>query len=181
MPVVILDEFRHLSYNAARTASRAALSRQAQKMLKRGESVSEVAKELGVREKTVRNYVNDPDASKAAERKRGYRGKCVACGAPTSGGDGPDRARTRCQACAPIARCQWSREAIVTAMLRWQRDFGELPSSTDWSSTFAHRRGGEALRRWELGCWPSQSVVTRRFGGWAQALDEATRARSAAA
>ena len=37
------------------------------------------------------------------------------------------------------------------------RRCGGLPSSYDWSRTHARRRGGEALRRLNHGCWPSAS------------------------
>jgi pimeloyl-ACP methyl ester carboxylesterase len=65
---------------------------------------------------------------------------------------------------------------VLEAMREWQRLYGRLPSSYDWSRTHAGRRGGEALRRLEAGVWPSASVVTKVFGSWAAAR-EATEPR----
>jgi hypothetical protein len=55
---------------------------------------------------------------------------------------------------------------VIAAMLEWRERYGRLPSSYDWSSTHARRRGGKAMRRLSAGDWPSASVVTRLFGGW---------------
>jgi hypothetical protein len=54
-------------------------------------------------------------------------------------------------------------------MRNWRERYGRLPSSYDWSRTHASRRGGEALERLSEGQWPSASVVSARFGGWAPA------------
>jgi len=51
-------------------------------------------------------------------------------------------------------------------MRAWQHRYGRLPSSYDWSRTYARRRGGQALERLD-GCdWPSASVVSDVFGTW---------------
>ena len=51
-------------------------------------------------------------------------------------------------------------------MLEWRARYGRLPSSYDWSRTYARRRGGEAQARIADGDWPSASVVTAAFGRW---------------
>jgi hypothetical protein len=64
-----------------------------------GMSGKEIAQRLGARTRRSRSYFYDPDASKASTVKQRYRGQCESCGAPTSGGDGPGRARRRCVRC----------------------------------------------------------------------------------
>ena len=54
-------------------------------------------------------------------------------------------------------------------MRSWEVRYGRLPTSYDWSSTHARRRGGDALARLAQGEWPAASVVTRLFGTWSVA------------
>lgn len=64
-----------------------------------GLSGKEIARLMGRSHATIRSYFYDPDASKARAIKERYKGQCESCGAPTSGGDGPGRARRRCVRC----------------------------------------------------------------------------------
>jgi transposase len=64
-----------------------------------GLSGKEIARRLGRSHATIRSYFYDPDATKASAVKERYRGQCESCGAATSGGDGPGRARRRCVRC----------------------------------------------------------------------------------
>jgi len=61
-------------------------------------------------------------------------------------------------------RESWRRTAQRRAMRDWRGRYGRLPTSYDWSSTHAPRRGGDALARLVEGEWPAASVVTRLFG-----------------
>jgi hypothetical protein len=58
-------------------------------------------------------------------------------------------------------------------MRAWQKRFGRLPSSYDWSQTHARRRDGEALKRLEDGTWPPASTVSDIYGTWAAARADA--------
>jgi hypothetical protein len=53
---------------------------------------------------------------------------------------------------------------VIAAMHEWQKTYGRLPSSYDWSRTHANRRGGVALKRLKTRGWPSASVVGELFG-----------------
>jgi hypothetical protein len=66
-----------------------------------GMSGKEIAQRLGRSHATIRSYFYDPDASKARAVKERYRGNCESCGAATSGGDGPGKAKRRCARCTP--------------------------------------------------------------------------------
>lgn len=60
----------------------------------------QIAQLLGRSHATIRSYFYDPDGTKAQAVKDRYRGHCERCGAPTSGGDGPGKARRHCPRCA---------------------------------------------------------------------------------
>ena len=95
---------------------------------------------------------------------------CRGCGAYTQPRNGKGDAYAYCKACHPGAiERHWTRERVLAAMLEWRARYGRLPSSYDWSSTHARRRGGEALGRLPDGDWPSASVVTTLFGSWSAA------------
>ena len=118
--------------------------------------------------------------------KARYVGVCRGCGAYTQPRNGKGDAYAYCKACHPGAiERRWTRERVVEAMLDWRRRYGRLPSSYDWSRTHASRRGGEALRRLNHGCWPSASVVTAVWGSWSAARravgDAVNSARQASA
>ena len=42
-----------------------------------------------------------------------------------------------------------------------------------WSRTHARRRGGEALKRLQVGEWPAPSTVIDLYGAWAAARADA--------
>jgi hypothetical protein len=101
-------------------------------------------------------------------------GACRGCGACTQPRNGKGDAYAYCKACHPGAiERRWTRQRVLEAMGEWLDRYGRLPSSYDWSSTHARRRGGEALRRLEAGDWPPASVVTSVFGSWAAACEAA--------
>ena len=122
--------------------------------------------------KTPKDYLWDPTGEKGRGRKAGYRGRCERCGAVTSGGDGPGRARERCRRCGAQGRQRHSRASIVAALREWERRFGARPTSYDLSRHWAKRRGGAALERWEAFALPAQAV-TREFGTFRAALTAA--------
>jgi hypothetical protein len=122
--------------------------------------------------KTVKDYLWDRTGEKGRRRKDGYRGRCEGCGAMTSGGDGPARARERCRRCGAQGRQRHSRESIVAALREWERRFGAPPTSYDLSLHWAKRRGGAALERWEAFGLPAQAV-TRDFRTFRAALTAA--------
>ena len=103
--------------------------------------------------------------------KRGYRGVCQRCGAPTQARNGKHDAYPYGKSCHPgaIAR-KWTREQICGAMRAWQQRYGTPPTSYDWSRTHASRRGPEALRRLQDREWPPPSTVSDVYGSWAAAL-----------
>ena len=43
----------------------------------------------------------------------------------------------------------------------------------DWSRTHARRRGGEALKRLQVGEWPAPSTVSDLYGAWTAAVADA--------
>ncbi len=63
-------------------------------------------------------------------------------------------------------------------MLAWHERYGRLPSSYDWSSTHASRRGAHALERLNAGEWPPTATVTELFGSWKTAKTAAREAIS---
>jgi hypothetical protein len=92
------------------------------------------------------------------------------CGAYTQPRNGKGDAYAYCQACHPGAiERRWTPERVLALMRDWLGRYGRLPTSYDWSSTHARRRGGDALARLAQGEWPAASVVTRRFGKWSAA------------
>ena len=151
-----------------------------------GLSIRDIADRLGRSPATVKAYFYYPTGEKARAVKARYQGVCRGCGAYTQPRNGKGDAYPYCKACHPGAiERRWNRERVVEAMLDWRRRYGRLPSSYDWSRTHARRRGGEALRRLNHGCWPSASVVTAVWGSWSAARravgDAVNSARQASA
>ena len=104
-------------------------------------------------------------------------GLCRGCGAYTQPRNGKGDAYAYCKRCHPGAiQRRWTRELVIAAMLEWSARYGPLPTSYDWSSTHARRRGTQAARRLAAGDWPSASVVTGLFGSWAAARATADQA-----
>jgi hypothetical protein len=111
-----------------------------------------------------------PTGEKARAVKARYQGVCRGCGAYTQPRNGKGDAHAYCKACHPGAmKRRWTPEGVLAAMRDWRERFGRLPSSYDWSSTHARRRGGDALARLAEGEWPAASVVTHLFGTWSAA------------
>jgi hypothetical protein len=143
-----------------------------------GWSIRQIAALLEREPATVRAYLHDPTGEKAKARKAGYAGICERCGARTSGADGKGKASPHCQRCKPQSRPRWTRETVRGAFRFWVEQFGFVPSSIDWSSTHAERRGGAALERYRSAHWPSRSVIGRLYGTWAAARADASAGRS---
>ena len=139
-----------------------------------GLSIAEIARRLGRAEATIKAYLYDPTGDKARAVKARYRGVCRGCGAPTAPRNGKGDAYAYCKRCHPgaIAR-EWTRERVREAMRAWRTRYGAAPSSYDWSRTHARRRGGEALKRLQVGEWPAPSTVTDLYASWAAAVADA--------
>ena len=132
-----------------------------------GLSIAQIAGRLGRSRATVKAYFYDPTGAKARAVKARYVGVCRGCGAYTQPRNGKGDAYAYCKACHPGAiQGRWTRESVLDAMREWRARYGRLPSSYDWSRTYARRRGGEALERLGEGDWPSPSVVTDVHGSW---------------
>jgi hypothetical protein len=116
----------------------------------------------------------DPTGEKARAVKARYVGVCRGCGAYTQPRNGKGDAYRYCKQCNPGAiGPKWTGQLVIAAMLEWQRSYGGLPSSYDWSRTHARRRGGIAFERLRGGHWPSASVVSQLFGSWRAAREAA--------
>jgi hypothetical protein len=117
-----------------------------------------------------------PTGEKARAVKALYQGVCRGCGADTQPRNGKGDAYAHCKACHPGAiQMGWTRQRVLAAMREWRGLYGRLPSSYDWSRTYARKRGGGAQERLAAGEWPAASVVTDLFGTWAAARASASR------
>jgi hypothetical protein len=81
--------------------------------------------------------------------KAGYVGVCRGCGAYAQPRNGKADAYAYCKAChsGAIER-RWTTDLVLGAMGAWRTRHGRLPTSYDWSSTHARRRGA----MWAC-CW----------------------------
>jgi hypothetical protein len=139
-----------------------------------GLSIAEIDRRLGRAPATVRAYLYEPTGEKAAAVKRRHQGVCRGCDAPTAARGGKGDAYPYCKRCHPGAIAPTrTREWVRDAMRVWQARYGGPPSSTDWSRTHAHRRGGDALNRLRDGDWPPPSTVIDLYGTWAAARADA--------
>jgi AraC-like DNA-binding protein len=139
-----------------------------------GLSIRQIADRVGRSPETIKAYLYDPTGEKARAVKARYVGVCRGCGAYTQARNGKGDAYAYCKACHPGAiERRWTREVVLAAMREWRNRYGRLPSSYDWSTTHARRRGGQAFERLRSGDWPAASVVTSLFGTWAVACDAA--------
>jgi hypothetical protein len=144
-------------------------------------SSREIGERLHVAPSTVRGWLTDPDSAKTRERKHRYGGPCERCGSATTG-NRPGEPRSLCRRCSASARRRWTRALVVGCIIEWRTRYGAWPQASDWHSTRAQARGGEAWRRWKEGRWPPASTVTRMFGRFEHAVDAAaTRTLPAAA
>jgi AcrR family transcriptional regulator len=135
-----------------------------------GLSIRQIADRLGRSPATVKAYFYDPTGEKARAVKARYHGVCRGCGAYTQPRNGKGDAYAYCKRCHPGAiERRWTRDRVLDAMREWQTLYDRLPSSYDWSTTHARRRGGEAFQRLGAGDWPSASAITAIFGSWGAA------------
>ena len=135
-----------------------------------GLSIREIADRLGRSPATIKAYFYDPTGEKARAVKARYVGVCRGCGTYTQPRNGKGDAYAYCRTCHPGAiERRWTRDRVLEAMHEWRTRYGRLPSSYDWATTHARRRGGEALQRLGAGEWPSASAVTAIFGSWGAA------------
>jgi hypothetical protein len=113
-----------------------------------GLSIRQIADRLGRSPATIEAYFYDPTGQKARAVKARYVGVCRGCGGYTQPRNGEGDAYAYCKACHPGAiERRWSRARVTTTMRSWEARYGRLPTSYDWSSTHAGRRGGDALAR----------------------------------
>ncbi|HET9074016.1 MAG TPA: hypothetical protein VFN48_05515 [Solirubrobacteraceae bacterium] len=71
---------------------------------------------------------------------------------------------------APRTR-SFSKDEIIAAIHRWQREYGECPKMVDWEPARARRLGQEwRAERFETGHWPSAKVVCGQFGNFNSAI-----------
>lgn len=131
-------------------------------------TIADLARALARRPSTVYGYFHDPEADGARARKEAYRGQCSSCGADTSGGDGPGRAKDLCTACARARR--WTPDSVAEVLRAWERDHGFRPTSHDLNPTVAKRRGGRALERYTQYGLAVSRVRAVFPGGYAEAL-----------
>lgn len=170
------------SPHAARVRARADAVKVAKNLRdEQKKSVVEIAELLGRSPSTIRNYLADPDGAKARNRKDSYRGTCEKCGAPTSGGNGKDQAKSLCVRCKGDRYRKWDKDKIVAAFVHWHATYGDLPTSADLSTTYARRRGPEHVQRLAGGTYPVPSRVSAVFGTYAAARKAAERALGQAA
>ena len=75
-------------------------------------------------------------------------------------------AREEMSQIAAARRPRWDRQGVISALRRWTRLEGQLPSSEAWLG------GRHAHGRWarEYPRWPSTAVVNSRFGSWNAAM-----------
>jgi hypothetical protein len=133
-----------------------------------GHSTAQIAHGLERSPATIKAYFYDPTGEKA----RAVKALCRAAPrvrrlhAATQ-----RRTRSRLRQCLASRAIggHWTHERVLDAMRDWIGRYGRPPTSYDWSSTHARRRGGEALARLDEGEWPAASVVTRLFGTWSAA------------
>ena len=71
----------------------------------------EIAALMGVSPSTVGDWLKDPDGSLLKARKERYRGVCVDCGGPTTGGLGRTNAPLRCRRCSGKVTAERTRES----------------------------------------------------------------------
>lgn len=98
-------------------------------------------------------------------REARYAGRCVNCGTPTSGSNGPGTASEYCVPCGNRARMKWTREACIEAIRRFHAEYGRIPRVQDFSTVNRDRPS-----RRPPGDWPHYSTLRRVFGGHSAAV-----------
>lgn len=129
-------------------------------------SVKEVAAHFGVSPKTVYEWLADPDASKARDRRGRYVGACPSCGAPTSPPAAGDTARS-CRKCAHPP--DWTPESVVSVLRAARDELGRVPTSLDFHRGKATRRGPQAVEFCDRFPLNSRAVASV-FGSWPAAI-----------
>jgi hypothetical protein len=141
----------------------------------------DIADRLAVAPSTIRDYLSDPDGTKARARRTSRPpGECAFCGDATGPSRG-SRVFSQCRGCAGSSRAQWTRESAIAAYRDWWARFCMAPTSTDWNRTAAFRRGESAVARFSSGRWPTSSVIVRLFGSWGQFIAAARRVEQSSA
>jgi transposase len=79
-----------------KTAERVA---EARRLRVSGWTLREIGERFGVSLKTIHTWLADPELERQRQRREGYRGTCIDCGAPTDGSRGPSSPVERCRAC----------------------------------------------------------------------------------
>jgi hypothetical protein len=150
----------------------------------------EIAERLGLSRTYVHALLSDPDGSKAAARKAGYRGTCLNCGRRTDGSNGRALAPVYCARCHPsCVQTKWTRDTILAAFRLFAETMGRPPAASDsmlaarggrgnpsLNSHYSRARRAESVRAYKLGLrLPHPGIVTRLWTeeGWRGALAEA--------
>ncbi len=129
----------------------------------------QIVERLGVSRSYAYELLNDPDGSRARERKARYAGRCVDCGKPTnnSGSVPPERCR-QCRVAFVKANKRWTREAIILAIQSWAALYGTPPTANAWlMSVKCSSRNRE---RFHAGSYPHTTEVGRMFGSFSAGL-----------
>lgn len=143
--------------------SRAEKVEQAQVLREQGLLLREIAERMGVAERTVSEWLSDPDGAKLKARRDSYRGTCVDCGARTNGSSGRD-APERCNHCFSTLRHEeryWTPDRVVEAIRAYVERHGRVPGAAP-ETPVAQRNGV-----------PHSVVVAREFGSWNAAIEAA--------
>lgn len=127
-----------------------------------GMPTREIARRLGLRPGTVRDYRWDPER----EHRTSPRERCP-CGVKVSG---PGRC---CPGCAADLNRRWDEPSVLAAFAEFERRFGRVACSTDW----ARSSGPEARGRLEEVRCPSPATVIRIFGSFGAARARYLRER----
>lgn len=122
-------------------------------------TLAEIGKEFGLSGEMVRLICKGIDGPKRAPKL------CIECGQPRGTG-------TYCADCAQKVNQLWTRQVIIDALKRFEREFGRRPAASDLSSNTANRRYfPERVTRFEETDWlPHINTVIRRFGTFNQAM-----------
>ena len=154
--------------------TRAQRSKQVAALRKQEYTYKQIAKMLAISQSYVRDLIWDPTGEKDRARKESYRGTCRACGAPTSGSNGRDKAPQYCHLHSNAAYfLYWTNSRIVAAIQEWNFVYGRPPVATDWNKQVEGGPGQYIKgprRNLSRRRWPSVDAVQRRFGSWANGI-----------
>lgn len=138
-----------------------------------GLTAAQIAARMGVSRSYAASLYRDPDGRQEKSRKDAYRGTCESCGARTHGSNGRSRAPRFCATCHGPSTRIWTREAVIEAIQRWNREHGSPPYSDDWDRSangYPHRSScygpGAPFKKWadaiEAAGFPRPYSGTRR-------------------